>query len=289
MESCGPQLLSCDSQRVGGVLVAWWIKIRALCEEDNTTWHEVHACLQPARFDKVRATIMVQDNVPTSSAPSDSMGAKALAIATSVRANKHSKLKLFVHLLRFFESFAVAVTCYFVIEQTKEMVQQTNENRVTSKVAVTNFLREHYQTINKVLAEQEKARSELGLSINEVIGYMLISDYDTIYQMHNEGMIEDGKWKVLDHFIRQQMNDSKWQIKKLWRAPGNRGRSPDFQAYVEACVYSDYYDSWLTTRQLIKEQKTRCPDLLEYSLPHFYTQFNTRHDSSVPAPVSASN
>jgi hypothetical protein len=186
--------------------------------------------------------IMVQEKVSADSGLSDTISARAIAFG--VTANKRNCLKWLGHSLRLFEVLAVLITCLFMFDQTKSLAEQTKENTLSNKLQVAQVLRDHYQTINKVLAEQPIARRAFRLSINQVMAYMLLADYDHIYQMYQEKMIDQTKWNVLDRFIRSQMNDSNLPIKKIWSSKKKRGaRSPGFEKYVEACVYSDLYDS----------------------------------------------
>lgn len=242
----------------------------------------MHAWLHPARSDKRWTIIMLQDKASASSASLDSMSAKAIALIAA--ANKRNKLKVFVHSLRFVEVLSVLITCFFVLQQTRIMSRQTEamalqiqENAISNKLQVDQFLREHYQTINKVLAEQPEARNAFGLSIQQVMSYMLLADYDHIYQMFEEKMIDNNKWTMLEHFIRNFMTESKLPIKAIWI--GDRGaRSPGFESYVEACVYSELYESpdmnpnmdgmketsklrgRLTTRERIDIRRRDCPE-----------------------------
>lgn len=201
------------------------------------------------------------------------------AITTGATANKLKRVKLAINLLRFIEVLTVVITCLILVKQTQLLVQQTQvlvkqgeESRLSNKMQVASYLREHYQTINKVLAEHREARDAFGLDIKKVMAYMLLAEYDNIFQMFEEGMIDDRKWQILEPFIRNQMKDDKLPIRTLWGNLADRGaRSPGFEDYVAVCVYPDSHafpaisngmekSGTLTKKQQVNLQKTLCPE-----------------------------
>ncbi|MGZ8898323.1 MAG: hypothetical protein ACXW1Q_08440 [Halobacteriota archaeon] len=226
---------------------------------------------------------MVEEKVSAVSGLSDSMSVNA---TTGVTANRLKRVKLAISLLRFIEVLAVVLTCLILVKQTQLLVQQTQvlvkqgeESRLSNKMQVASYLREHYQTINKVLAEHSEARDAFGLDIKKVMAYMLLAEYDNIFQMFEDGMIDDRKWQILEPFIRNQMNDDKLPIRTLWSNLADRGaRSPGFEDYVEVCVYSGLHAlpamnkasdgmerlgtlrGRLTNKPQINLQKTLCPE-----------------------------
>jgi hypothetical protein len=78
-----------------------------------------------------------------------------------------------------------------------------------------------------------------GLEMDQVMAYMLLADYDHIYQMFEEKMIDGKKWNMLEHFMRSRMKSSK-SIRTIWSSEDRSARSPGFEDYMETCVYSLY-------------------------------------------------
>lgn len=230
---------------------------------------------------------------------SDSMWMKPITMEQNGSARRRKAGKLFANSCRTIEIVVLVLTCIYLAIQTNTMVaqsqwaasqtatmaeqskimsqqyqtmiEQTKQNSLTNKLTAATFLREHYQTINKVLAEQPEARKALKLDIKKVLAYMLITDYDNIHQMYKGDVIDKSKWRMLEPFIRQTMIEQS-NIRYLWYKPGNRGRSAGFKDYVDACVYYNapnvraIRDAGIIGRlpqdERIRIQNADCPDLL---------------------------
>lgn len=185
---------------------------------------------------------------------------RSVNIHPPLKAKALNKPKAILNTCRFIEIFAVIITCIVLVHQSSVLVKQVKESKLTRDLQVAGILREHYQTINKVLVEHDSARDAFGLKPEGVMAYMLLAEYDSLFQMFDEDMIGLEKWNsIVEPLISTQMTQNK-KIPIEATLRGDRtGRSAGFLKYVEACVYENFSNPPSTPKDLQKVRERACP------------------------------
>jgi len=133
---------------------------------------------------------------------------------------------------------AVAVGIPFLIMQGQAASKNLEQAARGLRQTAVFSLRTHLTDINQILIADERLRQKFNLEAHEVLAYMILNDFETLWTYHEEGLLPEAFWNSKVNLIRHTLR-YEW-IKALWqrdaqRTPG-RAYQHEFVNFIDGLL-----------------------------------------------------
>lgn len=99
-----------------------------------------------------------------------------------------------------------------------------------------NMYHDHLKMINQILLQEDKLREKFNLTESDIIGYLMLNDYEKMYNMRCDRLFKkDEHWHALEILIYKQLRQNGGPYHKFWQE--RKGDYPtSFQKFVNTLI-----------------------------------------------------
>lgn len=128
-------------------------------------------------------------------------------------------------------SIASLIMIFFIALQTQSMNKNIKEIERGFDLESHATIQNHKQRINQILFEDDTgiAKNTFDLEKKDVLAYIIINDYESLFDMRCEELIGDSSWKEIERIIYDTMNSN--TIRVFWEQ-NNPKIGMNFKRYV---------------------------------------------------------
>ncbi len=140
---------------------------------------------------------------------------------------------------RLVEVFAVVVGVWFIARQTRHMSQNISNIQEGLELERGSAIYHYNELINPVLVEHPELAEAFGLTRQDAFAYLIIGEFQRLFHLRKEGVIEDSRWDAFKDPMKKTMNTE--LVKKVWvqQKGVGRGTTDEFEKFIETLAYSD--------------------------------------------------
>lgn len=127
-------------------------------------------------------------------------------------------------------SIASLIMIFFIALQTKSMNENIREIERGFNLESLEAIQEHKQRVNQILIEDNSgmAKSTFNLEKKDILGYIILNDYESLFNMRCEGLITDSSWEEIERMINNTMQGA--SMINFWKTNPKIGAN--FRKYV---------------------------------------------------------